>query len=281
MSEILSPAELKFLQEAAAYLEKPSFLMRIADYIGKPVDLVTKHLPAKVTEVGEMALRKTMEVAASTIRQTPGDGNFDQALQKATGDSFWHTIASVGPAMVGGPFGLAGLAFELPITTGIMFRSIASAAASLGENLEDPLVRLECLTVFSQGGPSPEDDAMESSYLTSRFSLAYMVREAGSFLSTHTARQVAEALASGSAPQLTLLIARIAARFNVVVSQKFLAQSLPVVAIATGALVNAAFCDHFGAVARYHFGIRRLERQYGQQLIQDVYRTEAKKLKQR
>lgn len=279
MSDFLSPAEAKFLDEAAAYLENPSFLMRVADYVGKPVDFVTKNLPAKVTQIGETALTKAMEIAVSTVREPKGEGSFDDALQKAAGNSFWHTLASVGPAVVGGPFGVAGLAFELPLTTGIMFRSIASAAAAMGEDLEDPLVRLDCLTVFSQGGPGADDDAMESSYLTTRLSLAYMVREAAGFVSTHTARQVAEALATGGAPQLTILIARIAARFNVVVSQKFLAQSLPVVAIATGALVNAAFCDHFGSIARYHFGIRRLERQHGQDRIQDAYRQIVRRLK--
>jgi hypothetical protein len=39
----------------------------------------------------------------------------------------------------------------------------------------------------------------------------------------------------------------------------------------TGAAINAAFLDHFNRVARYHFGIRRLERIYGVDVVQGAY----------
>ena len=53
-----------------------------------------------------------------------------------------------------------------------MFRSTGSIAADFGEDLSDPAVQLQCLAVFSQGGPSPDDDAMESTYLTARVGMA-------------------------------------------------------------------------------------------------------------
>ena len=34
----LSADELKFIQDAAEYLENPSFLMRLADMFGKPLE---------------------------------------------------------------------------------------------------------------------------------------------------------------------------------------------------------------------------------------------------
>jgi hypothetical protein len=49
----------------------------------------------------------------------------------------------------------------------------------------------------------------------------------------------------------------------VTVAQKVLAQGVPVVGAAGGAVVNVAFLDHDSAVARYHFGLRQRERQYG------------------
>jgi hypothetical protein len=65
------------------------------------------------------------------------------------------------------------------------------------------------------------------------------------------------------------------------VSQKFLAQGLPVIGAVTGAAINAAFTDHFNAVARYHFGIRKLERQFGEELIQAAYQAEVGRVKGR
>src|ERR1700733_13472254 len=68
-------------------------------------------------------------------------------------------------------------------------------------------------------------------------------------------------------------------RFNVVVSKKALLQSLPIVGAVTGAAVNIAFTDHFNTVARCHFGIRNLERQFGGKAVQDAYQGELRLLR--
>jgi hypothetical protein len=39
-----------------------------------------------------------------------------------------------------------------------------------------------------------------------------------------------------------------------------------------GSLINAAFTDHFNRVAEFHFGIVRLERQHGREIVQEAYR---------
>ena len=56
------------------------------------------------------------------------------------------------------------------------------------------------------------------------------------------------------------LIAQIAARFGLAVSEKFAAQAVPVVGAIGGAAINLAFAEHFQTLARGHFIIRRLER---------------------
>ena len=66
-------------------------------------------------------------------------------------------------------------------------------------------------------------------------------------------------------------VRQVASRFQVVVSQKIAAQAVPIAGAATGALINAAFTDHFNAVARYHFGIVRLEQQHGKEVVQAAY----------
>ena len=56
------------------------------------------------------------------------------------------------------------------------------------------------------------------------------------------------------------LIARIAARFEVIVSEKVAAEAFPVVGALSGAAINLAFITHFQQMARGHFIVRKLER---------------------
>jgi hypothetical protein len=67
------------------------------------------------------------------------------------------------------------------------------------------------------------------------------------------------------------LITAIAARFGIVVSEKAAAQAVPVLGAAGGALINTIFIDHFQDTARGHFIVRRLERNYGQDLVRQEY----------
>ena len=55
------------------------------------------------------------------------------------------------------------------------------------------------------------------------------------------------------------------------VTEKIVAQSLPVVGAAGGALLNTLFIDHFQDMARGHFIVRRLERRYGKETIRLAY----------
>jgi hypothetical protein len=73
------------------------------------------------------------------------------------------------------------------------------------------------------------------------------------------------------APVLVRLIAQIASRFGVVVTQKLAAQAVPFIGALGGAAVNYAFIDHFQEVARAHFVVRRLERRYGKDAVRAVY----------
>jgi EcsC protein family len=67
------------------------------------------------------------------------------------------------------------------------------------------------------------------------------------------------------------LIAQIASRFGVVVTQKLVAQAVPLIGALGGAAVNYAFIDHFQEVARAHFVVRRLERRYGKDAVRAAY----------
>src|SRR5262249_23315361 len=153
--------------------------------VGKPLENAAKAAPEKVARIVNTALEKTMQAAlftADTGKAALADRNMEDAEKSASWKGFWHKVTTTALGGAGGLFGLLGAAAELPITTGVMFRSIASIAGEFGEDLKDPAARLECLSVFSHGGPAPEDDAVGSSYLTTRAALALALREAAAFM---------------------------------------------------------------------------------------------------
>ena len=78
-------------------------------------------------------------------------------------------------------------------------------------------------------------------------------------------------LVEEGAPGLIRLIIQIAKRFSIQVSEKAAAQAVPAIGAAGGAIINALFIDHFQDMARGHFIIRRLERKYGKEVVEEKY----------
>jgi hypothetical protein len=140
-----------------------------------------------------------------------------------------------------------------------MLRSIGDIARAEGEDLRDPETALSCLQVFALGGPQGEVDAANSGYFAVRGLLAKSVAEAARFI-------VDRGVVAEGGPVLLRLIAQIASRFGVVVTQKLAAQ-----AVLGGAAVNYTFIDHFQEIARAHFTVRRLEKRYGKDTVRAAY----------
>ena len=69
------------------------------------------------------------------------------------------------------------------------------------------------------------------------------------------------------------LLTPIVARFEIVVSDKLVAQLVPIAGAASGAAINVVFSEHFENLARYHFGLRRLEREHGAESVQAAYQA--------
>jgi hypothetical protein len=261
--ETLSQREQEFIRMAAQFLEHPGFMIQAANALGRPLELMHKTLPkalqTKIVMVVEKSLQKTLEISISTL---PGAEN--QSLPKnPLVQGKRHTIAAAITGAIGGFFGPLAIAIELPITTGIMFRSIANTAQSFGEDLRDPHVRLECLQVFAMGSPqSGSDDAMKSAYFSQRLAFSTFVKRASE---------------KGAASLLTRFIARVASEYQIVVAEKIIAESIPILGAAGGAAINSAFANYFNQTAYYHFGLRHLERKYDLESIELIYSEALKK----
>jgi EcsC protein family len=260
----MDPVDLRSLEAAVVALESPTFAARLANLIGMPIEAATKLLPARagaiVSRATTVAVRKAVVAAVSTMGAT----------QQRAPSKWLHRAAAASSGAVGGFFGLPGLAVELPISTVIMLRAIADIARSEGEDIGSVAGQLACVQVFALGGPVPADDAAETAYYAVRLGLAKALAEAAEYI---TSRGVADE----GAPVLIRLVARIAARFDVVVGEKVAAQAVPIVGAASGAAINLLFVSSFQKAAAGHFTVRRLERAYGPDAVKSEYEAIAKR----
>jgi hypothetical protein len=263
------------LERAMRELERTSLAIRLSAILGRQAGVIGSILPGNIAAIANKA-------AEAAVR-----GGLDFALQSLAGKPLrdrqrMHKSIAVLAGAASGAFGIASLPIELPFSTTIMLRSIADIGRSEGQDLSDPRTALACLEVFAIGGRagssqafqvSDEEDQdsiskdgaiLETGYFAVRAILAKSVTEAASYLAGRGAvREVA--------PALVRLVAQIGSHFGAAVSQKLLAQSVPLLGAAGGAAVNYAFADHFQTIARGHFTVLRLERRYGARIVRAEY----------
>jgi hypothetical protein len=260
---ILAAEHLEDLRAAKARLETTPFLIKVANAAGVPLERTVAALPAAartaVLTATRAALDRGLDWAIATMGTTQGT--------KAR--PWLHTTVATASGGVGGAFGWSALAAELPFSTIVMLRSIATIAQEQGEDLTTPEARLECLAVLSYGGPSRADDASDTTYYATRTALASSLQ--------HAAAHLATALRGGDAPKaarvVVAFVSKVAARFGLVVQEKAIAQAVPLAGALGGAALNHLFIGHFQQIALGHFAVRRLERIYGEEAVREVYES--------
>ena len=254
----LPKEHLAELKAAKSLLENPGMAAKLSSVVGSPMEKGLKMLPGPfqkgVHKATEAALLKALDVAVSSLGAASTKPSHDRL----------HKIAAAASGAAGGAFGIAALAWELPISTTLMLRSIADIAAAEGHDPRHLETKLECLTVFGLGGETSKENPAESTYFATRTALAGAVSEAAKYLAK-------KGLTKGGAPALIRLIALIGARFGVVVSEKAAAQAVPILGAAGGAIINTIFIGHYQDMARGHFVVRRLEKIHGAEPVRIAY----------
>ncbi|WP_297369547.1 EcsC family protein [Acidocella sp.] len=147
--------------------------------------------------------------------------------------------ATAASGAASGFIGLPGVLFDIPFTTTTILRSIALTARAAGEDLSREDTRRACLEVLAFGAPGTSDDDAETGYWATRLGVNHLT--------------------------LTLFIKSVAGRFGVVLSERLLAQAVPVAGALSGAALNYAFTDYYQKMAEVHFTLRTLERRSGDQ----------------
>lgn len=259
LEQEFTEADLNDLREAKTKLEYPSLTVKIANLVGRPIETGFKLLPKnwnkKVSEVTKTALLKGLEFSIYTMGKPETKESKD----------WLHKLLVMGSGAAGGAVGLASLAVEVPFSTCVILRSIADIARSEGHNIALLEVKLACLEVLALGGKNSQDVAAESGYWMVRGVLAKSVSEAASYLAE-------KGLTEEGAPPLVRLIATIASRFSIVITEETAAKAIPVVGAVSGGAINYLFMNHFQEMARGHFVVKRLEKKYGMKHVEETYK---------
>jgi hypothetical protein len=257
----ISPKDHALLRRAAEHLEHPSLAIRLTSILGTPIEIALALLPRNWYKglhiIAEKAIAKAYDASLISMRH-----------EKILSHESFYKVVGASCGAIGGMFGVLALPIELPVTTAIMLRSISEIARSEGEDLESPDSRAACLEVFALGGRTEVDDAANIGYYGLRLAMAIPVSTAAYHLHRFGLSQ------QGSTALLDL-IATIAPRFGIAITQKSASQLIPAVGAAGSALINVLFIQHFQDMARYHFLIRRLERKYGRDAVEQAYQRYA------
>ena len=256
----MQQADLAVLARAAQQLESSSIATSISHVIGMPIEKAMSALPGHwsniVSRITKKALGKALDAALYSLKRK----------STSPANKIHTTLVGLSGA-VGGSFGIAALAIELPVSATIMLRSIADIARSHGEDLEELDSRMACLAVFalSGGGSAKVSESADTSYYAVRSFLTKALGDTTNHIAVH-------GFSKEGAPALVKLINAVSTRFSVPVSGKLAAQSLPIIGAVSGASVNWLFIRHYQKMAKAHFSIRALERKYGDRVVENLYK---------
>lgn len=249
------------LRAAKEILEHQGIADRLTEMIGAPITASIKVLPGAVEDAIYGAIEKSLQIALDVALKTLGQEG-EAGQPKLLAHKFLAGISGA----AGGALGGATIAAELPVSTVLILRSVADIARSEGEDLTQIESRLACLEVFALGPTKNEaiDDDTEIGYFAVRAALAKQIQDASKYLMKH-------GVSSRGGPPIVKLITTIGQRFGLVVSEKVVAQAIPIIGAIGGALINTYFIDHYQDLARAHFTIRRLERRHGAAKVREIY----------
>ncbi len=270
----ITTEDLATLRKAKADMEQLSWAIRNINKIGNTLETGLKFVPPKVlTKLQKITEKTLMSLIKANLLTIQKNKEFQQPSNRT------YKAVVTGSGALSGFFGsTSGLgtaifASELALTTKFMMRSIMDIARSEGEDIYSLEGQLACLEVFALGGISKEDDDIDAGYYGTRVALSATLKNA----SASTVKATLETLVKSSSVMgsnaVGNFIHKIATRLSILLSEKFLAQAIPILGAAGGGTLNYVFVAHFQKMAMAHFAIRRLERKYGEVKVQGAYRN--------
>jgi len=248
-ASFLTPQEQEQLWRAAIIMaDSRGFLLRLTALFGRRIDRLRTSLAQTGERIGGPAwtslLQRVGDMVEDTLWSSYNYATFgldavpEFARPRQPRANRLHRLATAASGAASGFAGLPGVVFDIPFTTMTILRSIAEVARDSGEDLTAEDTRRACLEVLAFGGPGGADDETELGYWATRLGVNHLT--------------------------INVLIKSAAGRFGMVISDKIMAQAVPVAGAITGGLLNYAFTEYYQKMARVHFCLRALERRTGE-----------------
>jgi hypothetical protein len=235
-------------QAAILMADSRGLLMRLTAMFGRRIEALRARISktgdriggpawAELTQRAQDAVEDTLwnsyEFATAGLTAVPRIARPKRPRRSGT-----HKLLTAASGVASGFVGLPGVLFDIPFTTTTILRSIAEVARDAGEDITSEDTKRACLEVLAFGGPSSADDETEIGYWATRIGMNHLA--------------------------VNVLIKSAAGRFGLVLSEKFLAQAVPLAGAITGGALNYAFTDYYQTMAQVHFCLRGLDRRTGQ-----------------
>lgn len=262
----LTKKDITALKNAKENMEQIGWAMKGLNRLGGMLEMGIDKLPKKQQKWLQDASQKVLQTVVKANLKTMQNG---KANKTPNNKAYKALVTSSG--ILGGTFGATAFVVDLTVATKFMMRSIMDIARSEGEDLNCYDTQLACLQVLALGGKSKHDDNLDTGYYATRVALSSAVKNAAAYAAKHGTGQVIQGVLLGSSNPLLKLIGAVASRFSIQVSEKFVAQAIPVIGAAGGGAINLAFINHFQSMAKAHFAIRSLERRYGHKTVKMAY----------
>ncbi|MAZ28132.1 MAG: hypothetical protein CL868_13790 [Cytophagaceae bacterium] len=263
---IIPEDEMGLIKKMKHDLEHVSFVMKVFNTVGTPIDAGLVLIPEKYQNKINLTAQKALQVS---IRANLATMQKDGAQRPAMKNAYKLVTGISGAA--GGFFGAAGFTADLLVSTKFMMRSILDIARSQGEDLNTIETQLACMQVFALGGNSKDDDDLDIGYYAVCAALHSATAQAKAYIAEQGTKNIIKSVASQGSSPVAKFISQVASRYSIQVGEKFAAQAVPIIGAIAGSSINIVFISHFQKMATAHFTMRRLERKYGKEEIEAVF----------
>jgi len=255
--QTLTEEDFYSLTDAVRRIQNKSVTKSISDIAARPFDKALNRLPKPIKRnferMTEKMVIKCLDIAIVSTQKRGVKRRFRKSPR----------ILSAAVGGLSGMLGIAGLPVELPITTYLILRAITDIAQSNGEDLTAAETRIACIEIFALGMPAA-NNGQNIDYYSSR---ALFKKFSGDAIKYFAERGLVRA----TSPLVGGFISETAARYSFFVSERAAASAVPIAGAVGSAALNILIMKYFQNIAFVHFTIRRLERKYGQEVVQGHY----------
>ena len=268
----ISREDLETIKKCKASMENIGWAIKGVNIVGNSLETGARFIPEKALNVLQ---KSTEKILLGLLKANLLTISKNKRLKEPSSITYKSIV--IGSGTVGGFFGsttgigTAIFASEMTIATKYILRSIMDIARSQGEEIYSLEGQMQCMEVFALGGKSKDDDGMDTSYYVARAALSSTLKNLTSASLQAAIKTAANSSIVFGSNAMNKFITQIAARFSVLISEKFMVQAVPIAGALGGGSVNFIFINHFQKMATSHFTLRMLERKYGEDAVRKAY----------